>query len=297
MEYNFKMQRVLNRVYRAGVSPVCEYKVWEKKTLDGDRFYGIGNFCGIATDNIIQYGKELTRLEWDGNELFFSNESVEELEKQSIAAYLAIKEQLEKDFSQVKFDIVVSIDEEAKTGTIRFYMIREEFHYIEPTHKNLAQFEMEAILVDTVNAIHLKDYIPILVERFAAYNCEIIMSDKKEMQIVNPYCDKHIWVDWNNDEFTMYFSSSHEHYGEDEFEEMVEVIENILSGEFVDIYVTCEERWMQSRITAKNEIPLDSEANLMKYLFIKEAYRKVKEKGAVVEVTGWNPKENTKILL
>ena len=65
MEYNFEMQRILNRVYRAGVQPLCKYTIWKKKTLDGDFFYGISDFCGRNVENILVYGKELTDLEWN----------------------------------------------------------------------------------------------------------------------------------------------------------------------------------------------------------------------------------------
>lgn len=99
MEYNFKMQRVLNRVYKAGIRPFCEYVIWKSKTLDGDYFYAIADFCGLNKENITKYGKELTDLEWDGNELFFSNDNIEELEKQVISAYLGIKKQLEETYS------------------------------------------------------------------------------------------------------------------------------------------------------------------------------------------------------
>lgn len=148
---NFAMDRLLTRVYRNGVTPFYTQRIWQKKTLDGNPFWGIGSFCGISVDGVIEYGRELTELEWQGNELFFSHENQENLEKEVIAAYLALKKQIEEDFSQWIFDLMVSVDEENHTGCIRFYGIRDGYHYIEPTQENLSGFETEAVLVETLN--------------------------------------------------------------------------------------------------------------------------------------------------
>ncbi|MBQ7776856.1 MAG: hypothetical protein IJ379_13145 [Lachnospiraceae bacterium] len=160
MEYNLKMQRILNRVYKVGVEPFCEHTVWKKRTLNGDDFYGIADFCGVEVDKVLQRGNELTDLEWIGNELFFSEDSEALLEDKVIAAYLAIKRQLNEEYSDTEFDIVVSIDAEANNGVIRFYAIRGKYHYIEPTYKNVSGFAQEAVLVDTVNQVYLKEYGP-----------------------------------------------------------------------------------------------------------------------------------------
>lgn len=298
MEYNFKMQRVLNRVYKAGIQPLCEDTVWKKKTLDGDFFYGISDFCGLNTENITQYGKELTDLEWDGNELFFSNDNIEELEKKVIATYLGMKRQLEEEYSSIEFDIVVSIHQEEKTGTIRFYTIRDEYHYIEPTHKNVAKFEQEAVLVDTINQLHLDQYIPQLLDMVKGYSCEFAFHGDKELQIVNPYQEEHIYVEWT-DEFTMYFSSYHGHFSEEEFEEMLREIECILQGCWVAVTVTCETRWMGSSLWEKESLPLQSPGKLLKQLFTysKGLLKEVKQKGCVIELTGWNSENNEKIVV
>ncbi len=298
MEYNFKMQKVLNRVYKAGIQPLCEDAVWKKKTLDGDFFYGISNFCGLNTENITPYGKELTDLEWDGNELFFSNDNIEELEKQVIATYLGIKRQLEEKYSATEFDIVVSIHQEEKNGTIRFYAIRDEYHYIEPTHEAVAKFEQEAVLVDTINQLHLEQYIPQLLDMVKDYSCEVAFHGNKELQIVNPYQEEHIYVEWT-DEFTMYFSSYHGHFGEEEFEEMLREIECILQGCWVAVTVTCEGRWMGSSLWEKDSLPLQSSGKLLKQLFTysKELLKEVKQNGCVIELTGWNSVNNKKIVV
>lgn len=153
---NFAMERLLARVYRNGVTPFYTQRIWEKKTLDGNLFWGIGNFCGMPVDGVIEYGRELTELEWQGNELFFSDENQEKLEKEVIAAYLALKKQIEEDFSQWIFDLMVSVDEENHTGCIRFYGLRDGYHYTEPTQENLSGFETEAVLMETLNEAHLE---------------------------------------------------------------------------------------------------------------------------------------------
>ena len=68
MKYNFLMERILKRVYRNGIEPFCSCQIWKQKTVDGDDFFGIGNFCGMFTENVTEYGKKLTELEWKGIE-------------------------------------------------------------------------------------------------------------------------------------------------------------------------------------------------------------------------------------
>ena len=54
------------------VEPDYQYQVWTAKTLDGNPFWGAGDFCGLDTEHVIRYGRELTDLECDGNEIYVS---------------------------------------------------------------------------------------------------------------------------------------------------------------------------------------------------------------------------------
>lgn len=291
--YNFQMERLLTRVYRKGVTPSCQEQIWEKKTLDGNPFWGIGDFGGISVDGIIKYGKELTELEWQGNELFFSEDCLETLETKVIAVYLALKKQMEEFFSGRLFDLVVSVDMENCTGTIRFYAIRDGYHYIEPVRENVSGFQHEAILIETVNDAHLEAYIPLLVERLKNVPANIQYTQDKEIEIQNPLSEEHIYISWD-DEFTVYFGSFHGHYGEEEWEELMETVEKLISGVWVAGRIESSGRWMGSFLLEAEEIPVTSKSRLLKYLFgsRKDSYKEVQRNGGIFSITAWNPEKS-----
>lgn len=298
MEYNFKMQRILNKFYKQEMPAATSHPIWKKHTLDGNAFYGLGNFCGIKTADVIEYGRELTDLEWNGNELDFHNDCFHTLITDTLSAYLSIKKQLENQYCDTVFDIVVSIDESSCRSNIRFYAVRNDYHYIEPTHENVIKFEMEAILIDTINRVCLTDYIPILTERFGRYADIMKPSDKQELQITNPYGDNHIFITWD-EEFTMYFSDFHSHYEEASFEELVYDVEHILQEDWVCVTVHCEARWLLSSIGAKETFPLDSNNKLIQHLFShnKEARKELKAKGGNIQLINWNPEKTITIVI
>ena len=72
MVYNFQMERLMASRHPKDVEPDYQYQVWTAKTLDGNPFWGAGDFCGLDTEHVIRYGRELTDLEWDGNEIYVS---------------------------------------------------------------------------------------------------------------------------------------------------------------------------------------------------------------------------------
>lgn len=298
MECNFLMNQLLTRVYRKGIEPFCTCRIWEKATLDGDAFWGIGDFCGLDTEHVTQYGKDLTVLEWQGNELFFSDMEQELLEEKIVAAYLALKKQMENEFPNHIFDLVVYVEPESSTGAIRFYEVRDGYHYIEPTHKNLSGFSQEAILVDTVNEIYLEKYISMLHERLKQYSVKTQFTKEKEIQIQNPFCEEHLYIAWD-EEFTMYFGAYHGHYSEDEWEELLEDVNRILDGSFVICRIESNGRWLKSFLGTREEIPVISKSRLLKFLFPnqKEFYKEVQKNGAVFSITAWNPKENELYLI
>lgn len=298
MECNSLMERLLTKIYKKGVSPFYNYHIWKKNTLDGNVFWGIGNFCGLDTEEIIKYGKELTDLEWQGNELFFSNTERELLEEEIVAAYLALKKQMEEEFPDTIFDLVVSVERESNTGTIRFYEVRDGYHYIDPTHKNLTGFLQEAILVETVNAIHLEAYIPLLTKRLKGYPVEVHFTKEKEIQIKNRFNEEELYIIWD-EEFTMYFGNYHGHYGEERWEELLEDIEGILSGRFVTGRIESSGRWLGSILYTCEEIPVTSKDKLLKFLFgnQNDFYKEVQRNGGVFSIIAWNSKKNQSYLI
>lgn len=298
MEYNFKMQQILNQFYKQKTPPVAEYSIWKKQTLDGNDFYGIGNFCGIKNDCVIEYGQELTALEWDGNELAFHSDCFHLLITETLSAYLSIKNHLETQYWDRVFDIFVSIDENSCSSNVRFYAVREDYHYIEPTHENLSKFEYEAVLIDTVNRVCLTNYIPILIERFRKYADYIEETNRQWVQITNPYGKPHILIAFE-EEFTMYFSDFHSHYDQNSFEEMADDIEHILQEYWGCITVHSDGRWLQSYIGAITDLPLNSNDQLISYLFShnKDMCNELKEKGGILQLVSWNPQKSIRIVI
>ena len=102
---NFQMERLLASRHPEDVGPDYQYQVWTAKTVDGNPFWGAGNFCGLDTGHVIRYGRELTDLEWDGNELYVSGEDAP---GQAFAIYRSIKMQLQEKFPDTEFDLMVS---------------------------------------------------------------------------------------------------------------------------------------------------------------------------------------------
>lgn len=296
---NFAMERLITRVYRNGVEPYCPQRIWEKKTIDGDSFWGIGNFCGISVNEVMKYGRELTDLEWEGNELFFSHEDQEILEKEVIASYLALKKQMEEDFSAWVFDLVVSVDAENHTGTIRFYNIRNGYHYIEPTRENLGRFQTEAILVETVNEAHLETYLPLLAERLNDIPVAVQQIEKQEARIQALDSESHIDLCWADEEFTMYFDHFHSHYGEDQWDELVDDVKKIIAGSLVAARIESGGRWLGSYLLEPENIPVDSKSRLLKYLFggQKDFYRGVQRNGGIFSVVSWDTRKNRTYLI
>lgn len=308
MEYNCLMQQLLNRAYRAGVKPQLPQRIWKKKTVDGNDFYGIGDFCGMIAnqrknvgsldyvEGVTAYGSELTKLEWDGNELYFKENEQQELEKKIVSAYLGLKQQMEREFPEIIFDIVVSVAKDSNYGTIRFYAVRDQYHYIEPSHDNLSGFKDEAILIDTINRLSAEKLIPQLVERFKTYRFKIQQTEQKEVRFKNPYCDEDVCIAWDDEEFTMYFGSFHAHYGEDEWEDMMNDIEEIVSGLRIAIRVESEGRWVQSSMEVLEELRAMTDSQMLKHLFAyqKDMYKHIKKNGADIFVEAWNPEYNRK---
>jgi len=292
-QWNKAMEHLLTRVYKNGVEPCIAQKIWEKKTLDGNPFWGIGNFCGISTDGIIEYGKELTDLEWRGNELFFSQEDEESLEREVVAAYLALKRQMEEEFSDWIFDLVVSVDEENHRGTIRFYSVRDGYHYIEPIQENLQKFGHEAVLIETVNKAYLEMYLPCLKERLKPYGVHMEMTGEEEISIQADDSESCLDIFWD-DEFTMYFGSFHSHYGEDEWEELLETLTGILEGRLVSARMESGGRWLGSYLLEPESIPLTSKSRLLKYLFgrQKDFYKEVSKHGGTFSITAWDERKS-----
>lgn len=319
MECNFQMERILASVYLEDVMPDHSHQVWQGKTLDGDAFWGVDNFCGLDTAHVIRYGRELTDLEWDGNEIFVSGEDAAE---KAFAIYHSIKIQLQQRFSQTEFDLMVSVctGEQAREGNgeqtregngeqteeqmaervagqtavIRFWAVRDGYHFIEGSRECLEQFREEAVLVDRINCIDIEREAEAFAKRYRNAVLEITKKpDEVEIVVKNDSGGEDIRV-YFEDEITMVFGRFHSHYTYGEEEELKDCIDGILTGAYAVSCMECQGKWMGSILGVPDEIPLGSRRKLLQYFFgkSKELQARIKEHGGKLTITFWDQGRN-----
>lgn len=154
MIYNTDMERILSDITMKDINPRTEHPVFMKTNLAGQPYWGVDNFCGIDKTPI-DGSVNLTDLEWNGNEIYLSHTTdILDLLKHGLGIVMSWKEQLEREYTQIHFDILLSIDygdEDVNPSVIvRFWAIRERYHYIDPSFAELQKFE-QPILMEQVN--------------------------------------------------------------------------------------------------------------------------------------------------
>ncbi|HEX3017863.1 MAG TPA: hypothetical protein VHP31_08435 [Caproicibacter sp.] len=99
----------------------------------------------------------MTDLEWDGNEVYLDHTNdISELVKYGLGIIISWKTQLECDYAQVPFDILLSVDDGDEDGdvhpsvTLRFWALRNQYHYVEPSLAELLKFA-QPVLMEQVN--------------------------------------------------------------------------------------------------------------------------------------------------
>lgn len=166
MYFNKKMEELLKQINFKDLPSVVSMPIWEKKNNIGDSFWGVSNFCEcIGKKATTIQGKNLTDLEWQGNEININRWEVNidsidranlilELLRESLSVLLDWNQQLEIRYENMNYDIVLSLDKGDEdilpSVTIRFYAIRENYHYISSDIKNL-DFYSQPILIQQVN--------------------------------------------------------------------------------------------------------------------------------------------------
>lgn len=294
MECNFLMGRLLAMVNLKEIGPLEEYRIWKAYNLDGDPFWGVGDFCGLDTKQVVRYGRELTDLEWDGNEIWIQDDDIKRLMEHAMAIYLSIKQQLQQEYPEMEFDLMVSVSSEELTAVIRFWAVREGYHYIDISKIALEKFKEEAVLTDRINRITIKKQAALFAETFAEYQLEFGEEADKLLTIIkNPESEDHIKV-WFEDEMTMVFGRFHSHYMYEEMDELIGDIRGILSGTYAVLCVESEGRWFGSSLAVPEEIPEGSGKKLLHYLFRrqKEFRREIQKKGGEYSLTFWDPRRS-----
>lgn len=132
---NHTMRKILDKIPQQ-VQSNSRVKLIEKKlSTHGEDYYCIREgFCFSYVKNVIDTGFELSRFEWEGNEIFISAQSVESVAIKALKTLEQLKSQMEKDFATAAFDIFISIDTEDSdmqpSATVRFHKIRENYHIV-----------------------------------------------------------------------------------------------------------------------------------------------------------------------
>lgn len=162
---NLKMAKILNQIDQNNLSTKKVLPIWVKKNNMGEVFWGVDNFCGcIGKKPTSLQGKNLTDLEWDGNEININRWEDDKINASSIiidviGEALSIvkgwKIQLEKEYTDTCFDIILSLDEGDEdvppSATVRFYAVRDSYHYISLDFNFLEECN-QPVLIEQVNS-------------------------------------------------------------------------------------------------------------------------------------------------
>ena len=115
-----------------GIVPDDSYPVWTKNDPFGRTYFGVGNFCGI--DMAIKEDTDLSWMEWEGNEVFLSDEDSQVLFERAVGIIKGWRDQLVKDFQEERFVVFASFDdgsdmaeecEKTPSFTLRFWKKRD----------------------------------------------------------------------------------------------------------------------------------------------------------------------------
>ena len=115
MRLNRQMQRLLTAqgIDPAAVQPSEDYPIWQKRDQAGRPYWGVSNFWGMDEDGV-SGKKDLSRLEWDGNEVFFEAEcpaEIPEMLRHAIGVMKGWKRTLERAYPETPFVIFASYDD------------------------------------------------------------------------------------------------------------------------------------------------------------------------------------------
>ena len=115
-----------------GIAPDTGYPVWTKKDPFGRTYFGTGNFCGM--NGSINEDTDLSWLEWDGNEVYISDNDKTVLFKKAIGIIKGWIDQLVENYPNDRFVVFASFDdgssmveecEREMSFTLRFWKKRD----------------------------------------------------------------------------------------------------------------------------------------------------------------------------
>lgn len=112
MRVSKSMSLLLEDINIQEIKPINSYPIWQKKDKNGRPYWGVGNFFSLDRIGNLEE-KDLSQLEWDGNEVYLSTDRQNEISGiliETIAIMKAWKETLERDYRDEPFYIIMSFD-------------------------------------------------------------------------------------------------------------------------------------------------------------------------------------------
>lgn len=133
---NVKFEDLLEKFpYQKGDDHGSRELVKRLYTLNGEDYYcAKEGFCFQTPEGITVKGSDLTRFEWEGNEIFISEEETGQVVQAALMTVKQLAGQLLESYPGLAFDIFLSFDVEDSnlppSATIRFYKVREGNHIV-----------------------------------------------------------------------------------------------------------------------------------------------------------------------
>ena len=145
-----------------------------------------------------------------------------------------------------------------------------------------------------------------LAEKFRNYNNQIIIIDGvNTFEIINPFWKENIRLIVKENEIIFCFSYQHAHFNNDDFDELVEYINDFLTSKRIVIEFFIEEEHVFGGDREINENDILSSENVLKYFFgsnynshdnyIRYKSHIINGKKCYCKIRGWNNKNNKDI--
>ena len=148
---NSSMKKILEHISIDHIKFQENYTIWKKINQNGQPYWGVGEFCGLAVA-ANNGDRDLTELEWDGNEINIDDfDDILSGVVCGIGIAFAWKIQMERDYADTVFDIILSVDvgdeDVSPSVTLRFWAVREAMHYVFPSLSALQKFSQPVLMV------------------------------------------------------------------------------------------------------------------------------------------------------
>lgn len=132
---NHEMKRILSEMPQQVQVDSYANLIEKKLSAQGEDYYCIREgFCFSNVKSVTETGTGLSEFEWEGNEIFISEQSVVAATARALRTLEQLRFQMTKDFSDAAFDIFISLDvgddDMQPSATVRFYKIRENYHVV-----------------------------------------------------------------------------------------------------------------------------------------------------------------------